>query len=814
MDAIARQIAAETNTDVTAEAEAAKALQDALRSGDIDRLPKAKLLLGNVFPHVHDYLVAQQEARSRGPHAALRTWLRAIPADVAAVIAIRATLRLILGGNIRVSDTQFGATLQRIACGIAREWVQEIQIRQAEQVNPAYYQAAMRGLEEANVSSRKHISMTVSRVIRNTLDGLYDNPLNETELLHLGKHGLQGCLEAGLVEVYRTTGSQGHIAVYRLPEAVEAFLGDKRAAIIMAKGTNTPMNAPPLDWLALTGGGYYTERRQLRYPLVNYRKTVRRQHTKAFHEACQPAQMAQVYQYVNYLQSMAFQVDLDVYSLVERVWGAGGGAMGMPRTTPPPKPEFPFGEGWDKAQASEADLLVFREWKRRTTRWHEECRKHQSVVWEMYHFVKHVREQRGERLYYPVFLDSRGRLYYRASPNPQGTDSAKAVLHFADKKALGKRGVFWLKVHIANCFGVDRAKFAQRAAWTDEHWERLRGSLGRPEESAVYEEADSPLCAYAAILELHKAIASGNPETFLSGLPIHMDATCSGLQHFSAILRDPVGGAFTNLISGGDEKADIYRQVATLVKRMVDADAAAGCPLGQRWTGIEITRNLAKKPVMTYVYGATLSTVAAGVVDYLDEIGYKDPDVALHKLGFYLAKLMFRAVEETVPAAAAAMRFLRDLMRQVPQDQPVTFCTAMGFPVVHDYRDEERTRVRVRSCDMEYVVMYRKLDKVKPQRMQNAISPNFVHSLDGTHLGMTALRMQAGGRSMVCIHDSFGTHPCDVDAMHSDIREAFIAMYQRDFLADLANQLAVNVTYPSTGTLDLNVVRDSEFFFC
>lgn len=67
---------------------------------------------------------------------------------------------------------------------------------------------------------------------------------------------------------------------------------------------------------------------------------------------------------------------------------------------------------------------------------------------------------------------------------------------------------------------------------------------------------------------------------------------------------------------------------------------------------------------------------------------------------------------------------------------------------------------------------------------------------------------------MVCIHDSFGTHPCDVDDMHKDIREAFIAMYQRDFLGDLANQLDVTVTYPSTGTLDLNAIRDSEFFFC
>lgn len=814
MDHIAEQVAAEEAAQEVAEAQALRDLQEHLRSGNIDKLPKAKLLIGNMFPAVHDYIQREQNKRGSGPHAALRGWLRAVPPDVAAVIAMRCTMRLVLNAGFRSLDTKFGATLQRIAVAIAREWVQEAKIRQAAEVNPAYYDAALKGLERANVSSRKHISMTMNRIIRNALEGVYDNDLSESELLHLGKHGLQACLDAGLVVVRRTTSSQGNVVIYELPPEIQAFLGNEADAMRMAPVNRAPMLAPPLEWKALVGGGFLTERNQVHNPLVDWRRRLRKGRAKAFHEAASAQQMPQVYQYVNYVQSIPFEVHGGVLGHILRIWGNGGGAMGLPKTATPPKPEFPFPESWSKVGASPEDLETFQRWKHVTTRWHEACRKHRSVLWEVSSFIKHTRERPGRPIYYPVFLDSRSRLYYRCAPSPQGSDMAKAALQFHRKKPLGKRGVFWLKVHIANCFGHDTGKFEERAAWTDSVWDRLAASLERPEDSGVYEDADSPMCALAGAMELAAAYASGNPETYCTGLPIHMDATCSGLQHFSAMLRDEVGGQYVNLIPGGLCKADIYRRVADLAGLEVARRAAKGDELAQEWVALGVARKLAKGPTMTYVYGATLMSIKDGVVDWLIEEGWSKEGLSLNRMGTFMAKILLRAVETTVPAAAAVMRWLKARLNDVPRDLPVEWCTPLGFPVIHDYRDEERTRVRLRACDMEYVVMYKKLDSMKLPASKNAISPNFVHSLDGTHLGMTALRMQAGGRDMVCIHDSFGTHPSDVDAMHSDIREAFIRLYERDVLNDWANQLDLNVTYNSSGNLDLNGIRDSEFFFC
>jgi len=99
--------------------------------------------------------------------------------------------------------------------------------------------------------------------------------------------------------------------------------------------------------------------------------------------------------------------------------------------------------------------------------------------------------------------------------------------------------------------------------------------------------------------------------------------------------------------------------------------------------------------------------------------------------------------------------------------------------------------------------------------MQNAVSPNFVHALDASHLTLTALEMQKAGLDIVGIHDSFGTHPCDVDTLHTAIRTAFVEMYRADnMLANFLWEVDGIGEVPMRGTLNLLDVLDSEFFFC
>lgn len=99
--------------------------------------------------------------------------------------------------------------------------------------------------------------------------------------------------------------------------------------------------------------------------------------------------------------------------------------------------------------------------------------------------------------------------------------------------------------------------------------------------------------------------------------------------------------------------------------------------------------------------------------------------------------------------------------------------------------------------------------------MQNAISPNFVHALDASHLTLTAQKMRSANLCMVGIHDSFGTHPSDVGKMHSIIRESFVELYEnRNILGEFLWDVGGIGEPPRRGDFDIRSVLDSEFFFC
>ena len=97
--------------------------------------------------------------------------------------------------------------------------------------------------------------------------------------------------------------------------------------------------------------------------------------------------------------------------------------------------------------------------------------------------------------------------------------------------------------------------------------------------------------------------------------------------------------------------------------------------------------------------------------------------------------------------------------------------------------------------------------------MVSAIAPNFIHSYDSAHLSLTALGMKDRRLEGVFIHDSIGTHACDVDSLNTIVRETFISMYRGNVMEDLKESLGVEIEAPKQGSFDLNHVRDSEFFF-
>lgn len=586
------QVERELKASTEAAAQQMREHAEAVAEGRVDDLAAFPRMLARIFADVRGELELICAAKTRGPGAALKGWLRRVPLDVLTTLTVRTVVSVCLRDS-----KESPATAQQVAHTLGLAIVREALVHEAYKVNPLYIERTEDYLKEAGTTSQSHIAKTMRAAVKNVLGEEYAQGLSNSEYIHLGKHGLDACLNCGLVQIARYGQGKHTSVIYELvPDVAEVLLRQPT----FFHQTMEPMLAPPLPWDGAAGGGYYTRKMQINAPFRRMGLRTRPWMRPLLAQNLQ--QCTQVLDCGNYLQAQAYRIHRPTLEMVHRIWRNGGGVLGIPLKEMRPAPAFPFPEDWDKAQASEDELEQLKGWKRRTWRWHSERMDLRKAHITLSTALRHTKDVDCD-LWFPTFIDSRSRYYYRGVLNPQGGDIAKALLHFAEHKPLGPRGLFWLKVHIANCFGKDKARFVQRAAWVDENLDLLLAGLDAPEDSDLFRgNNDAPLMAFSALWELRAALESGNPEAYCTGVPVHMDATCSGLQHFCAMLRDPIGGKYVNLYDSGEAtKADIYRKVAELAKGRVLRDAAdEGHPrqhLAAVWAGIDVPRELAKKPV-------------------------------------------------------------------------------------------------------------------------------------------------------------------------------------------------------------------------
>jgi len=329
----------------------------------------------------------------------------------------------------------------------------------------------------------------------------------------------------------------------------------------------------------------------------------------------------------------------------------------------------------------------------------------------------------------------------------------------------------------------------------------------------------------------------------MCSLPVHMDGSCNGLQHYAALGRDKSGGSAVNLCVT-DKPQDVYLGVMHEVVRRVKADADQMIPFDEnkedmtksekdllksiksaRLVNGLIDRGVVKRTVMTSVYGVTFVGAKTQIKEKIDEkLEEKGHDIVeieteIHIACGYLAKLTMEVMGEQFKGARQTMKWLTECARMIAaQGQPVSFISPIGVPVVQPYR--QRRAFTVVTLLQNITLMHDSDDlPLHRQRQVSAFPPNYVHSLDSAHMILTAIAMNKLDLHFSAVHDSFWTHPCDIKEMNTVLRESFIDLYKRPLLEDL--KTAWETRYPSLlfpdvptqGNLDLNDVRSASYFF-
>lgn len=605
--------------------------------------------------------------------------------------------------------------------------------------------------------------------------------------------------------------------VLRPTDELVAFLKNAHDNISLFQPIRLPMLCKPADWTTPTDGGYLTD--------CGGRMNLMKTYNKQFLAEMASVDMPMVYRAINAVQSTGWRINRAVLDVVNELW-ARGIQVGdtIPQRDPEPLPALPAEWLGRPAEFKKADYTNYKSWAVRAAQTHEANNRLFSKRMACVDKMNVANRFVGRTIYFPHSMDFRGRIYPMPNHlNPQGDDLAKGLLEFAEAKTIGDRGIFWLKVHTANCFGVDKVTFEERVAWTDQNMDKLLESAANPVNGVrFWMEADDAFMALAACFELAGVAREG--AEYMTSLSIPMDGSCNGLQNFSAMLRDAVGGAATNLLPR-DKPADIYAEVAAVVAKQVHIDALTGNDHAVRWEPL-ICRKLVKQPVMTLPYGATKNGMRAQLEDVLRK---NWPNVFKNNEQWeatsYLANVVYSSIGQVVIAAREAMDWLRSAAKLCASEEfPVRWTAPSGLVVLQEYRHPIAKRIRLHiDGSLQNVFVNHQGTKLNAPKQQAGISPNLIHSFDAAHLMRTVVVAEDRGlSSFAMIHDSYGTHACDTDALHQCIRDAFIDQYTPNLLERLRDEMAAQLPpelavqlppLPPTGDLELALIRQSRYFF-
>jgi DNA-directed RNA polymerase len=304
-----------------------------------------------------------------------------------------------------------------------------------------------------------------------------------------------------------------------------------------------------------------------------------------------------VYAGLDVLGSTPWRINKRIFDVVLEVWNSGKRLGKMPpEVYDEPEPELPLDE---KDSLSRSIYLT------RMKAYNQAKAANHSDRCSVNYKMEISRSFLNDTFYLPHNVDFRGRAYpIPPHLNHIGDDLSRGLLMFADKKPLGARGFRWLKIHLSNLYGFDKANFDERAAFTEKHIDDIYDSVLNPLTGrGWWQAADDPWQCLATCMELYSAIESGDPEAYESALPVHQDGTCNGLQHYAALGGDHQGAQQVNL-SAGDRPSDVYSFVGGMVEKMLEVDASKGDKYALMLLG-KVTRKVVKQTVMTTVYGVT-----------------------------------------------------------------------------------------------------------------------------------------------------------------------------------------------------------------
>lgn len=453
---------------------------------------------------------------------------------------------------------------------------------------------------------------------------------------------------------------------------------------------------------------------------------------------------------------------------------------------------------------------------------------------------------KDKTFYCLIDFDYRGRIYYRETMfNFQSSDYERGLFLFDEGKVVDEDGYKWMCIHAANSYNasykrselpswltgdyhsylseqglddisVDKMTLHDRYLWTINNL----GLVESVSEFNALMDCEKPVAFLAVaheIVNYNKAKKLGI--AYSSSLPVPIDGSNNGWQHLGAISKDTQTGELVGLVPVDIQRDFYVRTAQKLIEITKDdhrSEILASMPMKK------IRKGISKRGSMTRAYSAGAMKIAENMVNDLRKEGY-DYDYAITEkdcVGF--SRDLIKAIELVCPGPLKTMKFLQHIAAAVLEagHTNISWYTPSGFFVHYEKYYEKIEKVKgtivgVGKRDQVYHVGMSVSDKPDPRGFACGISPNYIHSLDASHMAKVIDRWEG---DFGAVHDSFSTHPSDVEALCELTKDVFIEMYDSENYFNKIEQSIVTkyeseVEQPALGVLDIQGIKQSDYFF-
>lgn len=394
--------------------------------------------------------------------------------------------------------------------------------------------------------------------------------------------------------------------------------------------------------------------------------------------------------------------------------------------------------------------------------------------------------------HYNIYFDSRGRIYYRNSYlSPQTYSLGKNLIEFAECEKAKDLSVFYNLGYdyykgrkFINNHGVVRTL-------NDSLVSELVKNINFTSD-LVY-DSKKPLDYINWYLNYELVKNKKKNEEVEMNYIVKFDATCSGTQHISMLLKDTSLARSVNVLNDTEYGFDYYSTFADFVNKAIHKKRVG---IGiDKFRIIGVYRDIVKKSVMSYAYNARSISMYEDIKSFFKktENGYID-----EKSGVFLTKIEMHAyckiiVSQIKKFSGPMTNFLTFFNLWAEILSYFGLGIVWVLPQIHDEDDSINFNMKYLEHKIEYISLYnfgkktkysiKKLtDKVNANKQKDTYAPNLIHSLDAYHVLTFCDSFSEGFMrytNVAVIHDCFGVSVKDSVRIKMELFLAYKRMYQK-----------------------------------